>query len=468
MRRHLLPRPPVQDRHLCAQPERRARGVHRDVATAHHDGPPADGRGLAQVPRAQEAVARDHPLQLLAPDLQPLLGVGAGRQKEGPVPLLQEAVERDVPAHGAPRAELDAGAADVVDLRVQHVAGQPVRRDARAEHAAQLPPRLEDGRPVSPDGQVVGGRQAAGPGADHGDLLPGVPLRLRGLEAHLRLQVGQKPLDRLDGDRLVPFSAAALRLAGVVADAPADGRQGVVPLDQLERLLELPGCRERDVTLDGDVRRALDLAGRHAPLVDGEGVGNRLGEPLEDRLALRQPLVELVGQLHGAVGGALPAPRAAGRVHVLGPRVQVQAEPARLAVDRRDLRVGQQLDVRVPAHLHELGGDDAHRAVVGREGLVQLRHPPADGRGLLHEEDLEPRVGQVQRGLHPADPRTHDRDRADWAPAVSCGPLRRAHASPRSRRTGRGSTRCLSSQPATSRIPSARPISSVTKKTGIW
>ena len=44
-----------------------------------------------------------------------------------------------------------------------------------------------------------------------------------------------------------------------------------------------------------------------------------------------------------------------------------------------DFRVGQDLDVGMPIALDELRGFDAHRAVVGGKGLVQLGHLAADG-----------------------------------------------------------------------------------------
>lgn len=58
----------------------------------------------------------------------------------------------------------------------------------------------------------------------------------------------------------------------------------------------------------------------------------------------------------------------------------------------------------MPPALHELGRQDAHRAVVRGECLVQAGHRAADGALALDQIDLEAGVGQVQRGLDPPDP----------------------------------------------------------------
>ena len=63
----------------------------------------------------------------------------------------------------------------------------------------------------------------------------------------------------------------------------------------------------------------------------------------------------------------------------------------------------------------ELGRLDAHGAVVGGEGLVELRHFAADGRRSLNQKDLETRGGEIERGLNAGDPATDDHDIAEIA-----------------------------------------------------
>ena len=45
-----------------------------------------------------------------------------------------------------------------------------------------------------------------------------------------------------------------------------------------------------------------------------------------------------------------------------------------------NFRIGEYFDVGMPADLDQLGCENSHRAVVGREGLVELGHVPADRR----------------------------------------------------------------------------------------
>ena len=62
-----------------------------------------------------------------------------------------------------------------------------------------------------------------------------------------------------------------------------------------------------------------------------------------------------------------------------------------------------QPDIGMLPHLDHAGREDALRAIQCREGLRELCHVTADGGLLLHQDDLVAAVGDVQRGLHPAD-----------------------------------------------------------------
>ena len=68
-----------------------------------------------------------------------------------------------------------------------------------------------------------------------------------------------------------------------------------------------------------------------------------------------------------------------------------------LSFNRDKLGIRQEFDVLVSSGIDHLGCFDTHRAIVGREGLVQLGHLPTD-RGLaVHQVDLDARGGKVQR-----------------------------------------------------------------------
>ncbi len=69
----------------------------------------------------------------------------------------------------------------------------------------------------------------------------------------------------------------------------------------------------------------------------------------------------------------------------------------------------------MPADLDELGGEDAGRAVVGGERLVELGHDPADADPVIDHVDLHPGIGEVQGGLDPGDPGAHHHHGADFS-----------------------------------------------------
>jgi hypothetical protein len=71
-------------------------------------------------------------------------------------------------------------------------------------------------------------------------------------------------------------------------------------------------------------------------------------------------------------------------------------EAARRAFESGELGVGDDLDVEVAPDLDQLGGQRAHRAVVGGEGLVELRHVAAEGWLLLDQIDLVPPLGKIE------------------------------------------------------------------------
>ncbi len=58
--------------------------------------------------------------------------------------------------------------------------------------------------------------------------------------------------------------------------------------------------------------------------------------------------------------------------------------------------------------LHEFRREDAHGAIVGGEGLVELGHAAADARPAFDQKDLGPGLGQVERGLDTRDPAADD------------------------------------------------------------
>ena len=163
--------------------------------------------------------------------------------------------------------ELDAHIEDALHFGIEHVARQPVLRNAEAHHAAGERPGLDDRDGVAEAPQVVGRRQSRRSGADDQHALAGLGFGRRESPAVLERLVAEKALDRVDADRLVELAAVARGLARVIADAAHDRGQRIVfasaratPLRsrRTRRDTASPGCSRRrgrrDCTAAGDRR----------------------------------------------------------------------------------------------------------------------------------------------------------------------------------------------------------------------
>ncbi len=144
--------------------------------------------------------------------------------------------------------------------------------------------------------------------------------------------------------------------------------------------------------------------------VDGVFQGHRLGIAHKGSFAPAQTHVEIIFDFSGALLGAKSAGGAFFGIDVAGVLPDLDGEPPRRAAEAHHFRRGQDLDIPVVGAVYQLGGDDAHGAVVGGKGLVQLRHDPADGRILFHQVDVKSGVGQVQGGLDAGDAAPHHQD----------------------------------------------------------
>ena len=166
MGRHLLAGAPVDDQRLVrAQPAGDPGGVHRRVAAAVDRHAATDHRPLAGGDAAQERHRVHDPPRIPGRDVDPLGQVGPDRDEDrveaALLPLGDEVLDPVLAGH--PHAQRR----DPVELAGEHVAGQPVGRDAVPHHPARLAARVPDLHLVAEPGQVVGGRQPARPGADH-------------------------------------------------------------------------------------------------------------------------------------------------------------------------------------------------------------------------------------------------------------------------------------------------------------
>ncbi len=165
--------------------------------------------------------------------------------------------------------------------------------------------------------------------------------------------------------------------------------------------MDLPGLLlVAGIQIDGIGRTDLDAlpAARAGILVDEQHLRGVVRDRLVDGLALRQPVVERIVDLHRADVDALPHLVANGRIDEAGPFQQLDLVVAPVALDRRDRREGHNLDVFMeqalahavlrrifPAHERQHA---AHAAVVRRELVVELGQDPPDLGGIIGQDNL--------------------------------------------------------------------------------
>jgi hypothetical protein len=129
-----------------------------------------------------------------------------------------------------------------------------------------------------------------------------------------------------------------------------------------------------------------------------------------DGLVVRYLLVEDVGIADRAVLDTGGAARALLLYDVAGLLGNGYLEVSSLPFNTVNLGIGEDLDVWMPADLDQLGCENSHRAVVGREGLIELGHVAADRGSLLDQIHLKTGGGKIEGGLDTADAATDDHD----------------------------------------------------------
>jgi hypothetical protein len=123
-----------------------------------------------------------------------------------------------------------------------------------------------------------------------------------------------------------------------------------------------------------------------------------------DRLVLRDLLVVDIGILDRAVFCADIAASALIFYNVAGFFRKGYLEVPCVSADAVNFRVAQYLYILMPADLDQFRCEYSNRAVVSREGLIELGHMAADAGSLLHKIDLETCTREIERGLDAADP----------------------------------------------------------------
>jgi len=316
---HLRPGAPVDDEGIGgAEAPGCARRVHRRVAAAVDRDAAAERRPLALGHGPEERHRVENAPGVARGDVDALRQMGADRDEHGVerslAPLGLEVLD-PVAAHDA-----HAKAAEALDLRVEHVAWQPVGGDAVAHHPARLRAGVADLDLVPPAGEVVGGGQSARTGTD--DEHPPARGRRRPGQrpATLQREVAEEALERVDRHRLVELRPVAGVFAGVVADAPLDRGERVVGHEELPGLLVTARLDRGEPRLDVLAGRARRVAGGQEVDVDGSAGSDWPGpRPTVDEIGQGRE----VGPSHGSSPGASGAgPCRRARAHGGGPHAR--------------------------------------------------------------------------------------------------------------------------------------------------
>ena len=219
--RHLLPRAAVDDDGVVGtEPTRDARSVHRGVAAAVDRDMPSDRGLFAGGDAAQKRHRVDHGAGVSGRDVDTFGQVRTDRDEHrveaALVPLGGEVLDP------VSAGELDAQCGDAVELDLEHVAGQPVVRDAVTHHSAGLGARVADLDLVAEACQMVGRRKPTRSGAD--DQHPPAAADGRRIEhpALLPRKVAEEPLHRMDRYCAVEMCSVANGFTRVIAHPSVD------------------------------------------------------------------------------------------------------------------------------------------------------------------------------------------------------------------------------------------------------
>ena len=285
MGRHVLPATAYHHRHRQGpQADGGAGDVDGGVAAAVDHHVAVEGHRFLQLHRPQHADGVEDRQAAGLGDGQLLAPLQANRQEAGVVAPRRQG--RWQVRHPAVEADLHPHGLDALDLGVELLPRHAVLGDAVADHAPGLGAGLEDGHGVAQPGQVIGGGQAGGTGTDHHHPLPRRLARFDG-PAVLEGLIAEEALHGVDAHRLVHLAAVAGAFAGVVADPPHDGREGVVGHDLAPGLLVVALLGVKEPGLDVLSGRTLMVAGRHPVQIDraegapGAGLVGEGGADLE-------------------------------------------------------------------------------------------------------------------------------------------------------------------------------------------
>ncbi len=160
-----------------------------------------------------------------------------------------------------------AGLKNLAHLRFHHIARQAVFRNPQIQHSAGDRSGFKNRDRIAHQREIVSGRQSHRPAADHRNLVGKffLPAPFIDVDGMLRLGpvlLGEKSLQRADGNGPVDFAAAAGGFAGMRADASADAGQRIGLARQSIGLFEAALGNQADVASGVGMRRTGHHAGK--------------------------------------------------------------------------------------------------------------------------------------------------------------------------------------------------------------
>ena len=263
---------------VCAAAVCAASHIDGYVTAAYHNGAACHLIALVCAHGTEEVHSGHDALSRFAVHACKASALTADGDVEGLVALVAELLNGDVLANFHAAFDLHAHGADHVDLSVDDILLQLEAGDTVAEHTAGTLVLLEDHGAVALLGEIEGAAEARGACADDGHLLGEETVEggdnLLGDKAGLGLEIllGDELLHLIDGDGLIDAAAGAGILTAAVADATADGGQGVILLNECQRLGVATLCRHLQIALHGDVSGAGGLTGSSTGVVAVDAV----------------------------------------------------------------------------------------------------------------------------------------------------------------------------------------------------
>ena len=248
------------------------------------------------------------------------------------------------------------------------------------------------------------------PGTD--TLDKGQPLGMtsigKTLDLTLKWSGGRGHPLKLDRGDNVRMHAVGILGQGLFTDPAKTRRQDNrtdLQLDFLRLLPEINGMALAD--------RDTDLAGIMGQVQTGRRINiiccrYCLGIINVDGTGYGQSFVIRIHKVLGAVLGTEPAGRTAVRINIAGPLPDFGCEITWFSIQCQKISIGEHLYIWRPTGLYQLRREYSERAVVGREGFIQLGHEPADNRCLLHQIDVVTKFSQVKGSLHSGNTATDD------------------------------------------------------------